>query len=180
MKSRTIILTGPPEIGKTTVCRKTAQLARARDCGVDGILTVTAFEGAATACRWVEDLRTGERTPLAEERAVADDPSTGRWQFDYAGLAWAAARLRAIDRCDLLIVDEIGPLELIRSEGWYEAALELLQSNAYRTALVVVRPSLVELFRAQMQGKEMVSLAVTRDNRDTLPQSIVSLLAEER
>lgn len=180
MTSRTIILTGPPEIGKTTICRKTAELARAQNCGVAGIVTVTALGDAPTVRRWVEDLHTGERTPLAEQRAVADGSSSGRWLFDYGGLVWGAARLRNIDACDLLIIDEIGPLELLRREGWYEAAVELLHSNVYRIGLVVVRPSLVEQFRRELRGKETVCLTVAPDNRHTLPQLIVSLLMEGR
>ena len=44
---------------------------------------------------------------------------------------------------DLLVIDEIGPLELLHGEGW-TAALPLLNSPVYRVGLVVIRPELVE------------------------------------
>lgn len=43
--------------------------------------------------------------------------------------------------CDLLIVDELGPLELTHQMGW-RAALEILPRAGYRLALVVIRPEL--------------------------------------
>ena len=45
--------------------------------------------------------------------------------------------------CDLFIVDELGPLELIRAEGWVNA-LETLRQPTYRVGVVVIRPELVE------------------------------------
>ena len=44
-------------------------------------------------------------------------------------------------------MDEIGPLEMDRGEGWTNA-LEVLRLGEYRLAVAVVRPSLVDAVRA--------------------------------
>jgi hypothetical protein len=48
--------------------------------------------------------------------------------------------------CDLFIVDELGPFELIRGEGWVNA-LEALRQPTYRIGIVVIRPELVKTAR---------------------------------
>jgi hypothetical protein len=40
-------------------------------------------------------------------------------------------------------VDELGPLELVRSKGWTNA-LEALRQGTYQIGVAVVRPSLLE------------------------------------
>lgn len=45
---------------------------------------------------------------------------------------------------DLLVVDEIGPLELDRQLGWMEA-VKRLDRGQFRTAVVVVRDEYVEM-----------------------------------
>ena len=44
---------------------------------------------------------------------------------------------------DYLVVDELGPLELVRGEGLTNA-VELLKSGEIKKALVVVRPHLID------------------------------------
>ena len=46
-------------------------------------------------------------------------------------------------------MDEIGPLELDRGRGWVNA-LDVLCAGQFGLAVVVVRPSLVDAFRAAM------------------------------
>jgi nucleoside-triphosphatase THEP1 len=83
--------------------------------------------------------------------------------------------LRAATPCDVLVVDELGPLELIHGKGWI-VALDILQARNYRAALVVVRPCLLENFQARLK-LEMQVLTVTRSNRNELVKPIVEMLA---
>ena len=67
----------------------------------------------------------------------------GPHRFDPAAVAWGVALLDAACPCDILIIDEIGPLEMDRGEGWANA-LEVLRRGRYRLAVAAVRPSLVD------------------------------------
>ncbi len=50
---------------------------------------------------------------------------------------------------DVFFVDELGPLELVRGEGWADV-IPMIRARAFGAALVVVRPELIEMARGQM------------------------------
>lgn len=52
--------------------------------------------------------------------------------------------LGAIEACDLLLIDELGPLEWIE-EGGFRSAFAALDTDCYRWAVAVVRPNLLHL-----------------------------------
>lgn len=58
---------------------------------------------------------------------------------------------------DYLVVDELGPLELERGEGLTNA-IELLKSDEYKKALVVVRPYLVEKAKEIFKYHEIITI----------------------
>ena len=113
MTARFVILTGQRRAGKSTVCRETISLAQARDHTCGGILTLQ-HPGDVLE---VVDVRTGQTRPLTTEvngdRAVVQ----GRFRFDPETLAWGKTVLAHATPCHLLVLDEIGPLELERGEG---------------------------------------------------------------
>ncbi|MFC1879548.1 hypothetical protein ACFLZW_06500 [Chloroflexota bacterium] len=45
---------------------------------------------------------------------------------------------------DMVVIDELGPVELRYRQGFLEA-LELIERRRFKTALVVVRPTLLEV-----------------------------------
>ncbi len=106
-----------------------------------GIVTPPRLLGKRKVGIDVEDVRSGERRPLAECSGDTDGPSTGAWSFHAAALAWGAAVLQTATPCDVLLIDELGPLELLQGEGWV-SALDVLRGSAYRLAVAVVRPEL--------------------------------------
>ena len=58
---------------------------------------------------------------------------------------------------DVIIIDELGPLELEEGYG-YQQALHLLDEGRYRKAVVVVRPSLLPLARVRWPAAQGVSV----------------------
>lgn len=95
-------------------------------------------------------------TPHAS-RLTLYDLSLGHWLFSSASLAWGNDFLANSLPADLFIVDEIGPLELVRGKGWTNA-LQALRSQKYRLALVVIRPSLLEPAQALFPEAEVLTL----------------------
>ena len=135
------ILTGAVGTGKTTTCGRL--LDRGRKLGLDcaGLLCPSRVDGGVKVGIDVVDARTGERRRLAEVDELPGRLRAGPYRFDDAAFAWGAARLGMACPCDVLIVDEIGPLEMGRGEGWVNA-LDVLRVGRYRLAVAVVRPSL--------------------------------------
>jgi nucleoside-triphosphatase THEP1 len=190
------VLTGAVHIGKTTVCQAIADLLQERGYCVRGILTPPILDekGKRLGIN-VLDLASGEYRVLARvwreaehavpasqdwEAAVGGDfsgPQVGIYQFDPAALQWgqeAVARAIAVG-CDLLIVDEIGRLELVRNEGFYPV-LRLLQTSVVLRSLLVVRSELLDRFRAHMPDLEFITFEITAANRPVLPFEITERL----
>lgn len=136
------LLTGARGAGKTTFCLSLAAQARTQGWDVAGLLSPAVFEGGLKTGILAEDARTGETHPLAcSSPRSSFDLQLGKWYFDLSTLAWGNQVIENSLPCDLLILDELGPLELTRQAGW-QAALDVLRGDGYQVALVVIRPEL--------------------------------------
>ena len=156
-KSRIIALSGVSGTGKTTLCREIHRRLSAGGVDVAGIISPAVFENGIKTRIMVRDLKTGRQTQLAEKEPVPGSLTEKRWRF--SGEGWAHGRVgmaRALP-CDVLIIDEIGPIEMLHSEGW-TCAFELLKAEGFRKAVVTVRPELLEHFRMRTGGAAPVML----------------------
>jgi nucleoside-triphosphatase THEP1 len=140
--ARIAILTGERGSGKTTTCLDL--LARARRLGLDcaGLVSPGRLENGLRVGQDVADIRTGERRRFSFEDGAPAEWTTGSHRFERRVAAWASRRLDSACPCDLLVVDEIGPLELRDGRGWPNA-IHVLKWGDYGLGVVVVRPSLV-------------------------------------
>lgn len=158
-----LILTGARGAGKTTVCARVVQEARARGWRVAGVLSPARMEQGEKTAIHVQDVCTQALRPLARPRTcTAPTPSveTQTWVFDENALAWGNQLLKDAAPCDLLVIDELGPLELEQGKGW-NAGLEALEAKRYRFALVVVRPRLVKRAHARWPDAHVLDLSAT-------------------
>jgi nucleoside-triphosphatase len=143
------LLTGGRGAGKTRWCEALARAGRDAGLTVTGLVSPPVLvDGEKTGIDLLA-VASGKRRRLAE-RARADLPGTEGlgWHFDPEALAFGNALLARVDTCDLLLVDELGPLEFGRESG-FTSAFGLLDARRYRLAVVVVRPGLVAAARAR-------------------------------
>jgi nucleoside-triphosphatase len=154
------IITGDRGAGKTTFCRRFSELAQAAGWQTGGILSPAIFEAGQKTGIEAVDLRTGRRRLLAVQRQ-ADSPlsplQTKQWSFEAEVMAWGNEILQTALPCDLLIVDELGPLEFERDAGW-QAGLAALDSGHYRWAMVVIRPELLALARQRWPTGQIIQI----------------------
>jgi nucleoside-triphosphatase THEP1 len=174
VKSRLFVLTGPSGSGKTTTCRRWIALARQQGLDCAGILCPARFAGEHKMGIDLLDVRTEERCPLAR---VDDQPAElriGPFRFDTQAIERAKAILDTACPCDVLVVDEIGPLELERGQGWVNA-LDVLRAGRFRAAIAVVRPRLVEAFCGAVGDLPLSVLALPgalTDDRFSVPHGM--------
>jgi nucleoside-triphosphatase THEP1 len=136
-----VVLTGGSGAGKTTLLLGLADRLRAAGLTVGGIAApVVRVDGDRVGYDIVA-LDTGATAPLCRTEGEERSPAVGPFRFRAEGLALGRAALAASDRCDVVLVDEIGPLEL-RGEGW-APALPPLWSRDGAVVVLAVRPGLV-------------------------------------
>ncbi len=174
---RISVLVGPVGVGKTTVAARVALLARAQGLACGGLLAPPILDGRGHRVGiWGVNLRTDERVTLARVDRDLDGPTVGPYSFDAAALAWA---MRAIERdageCDLLVVDEIGRLELEENCG-LAPVLPVLRARRVGRSLVLVRDSLLGLLTTTLAPVEVDLFRVAEENRKELPARIVAAL----
>jgi len=142
-----LLVTGERGAGKTVFCRALVEAVRSLPGppAVAGVVSPRVYEDGEQVGIDVEDLRTGRRRRLAMLRSPGEpalSEATKLWRFDEEALAWGNEVLRSAAPCDLLVVDELGPLELEEGRGWL-GGLETVDSGAFTAAAVVVRPRLL-------------------------------------
>jgi len=139
-----VLLTAPSGQGKTTACARAVELAHARGLRVAGVLSLPVYQDGAKTAITLRDVGTGRARVLACANQTGHGPRVGIWTFDPASVAWGQQVLASLASCDLLVIDEIGPLELERGQGLTNA-LDALRGGAYRLALVTVIGPLIEV-----------------------------------
>ncbi len=153
-----ILLSGEFQTGKTNLCLDIYQLAQEAQVRVGGVISPAVFEGDIKSAIDVLDLKSGIRKRLAELRTSHQtDLETHRWSFDSEVVDWGNKMLKEAVPCDLLMIDELGPLEFQRGEGWVNG-FTVIESGDYSTALIVVRPSLIDEAARLWQVSRIIDL----------------------
>jgi nucleoside-triphosphatase len=141
-----VLVCGDRGSGKTRWCQRLVKAARLKGLLVRGVLSPAVFHAGRKAYIDLLDLAQGERRRLASLRKprerVAHAICLGSWAFDPVVLAWGNRVLADICDCDLLVVDEVGPLEFTLNQGMV-AGLEVISGRNHRLACVTIRPAML-------------------------------------
>jgi len=159
-----ILLTGELESGKTNLCLELYQLAQEAGIKVGGMISPAVFIGDKKAAIDALNLKSGIRKKLAELRISHQSKlETQRWSFDPEVVDWGNKMLREAVPCDLLLIDELGPLEFQREEGWVNG-FAVIDNGLYSTAVIVIRPSLIEEAASRWNVSRIIDLSTARDS----------------
>ena len=149
-RKKLLFLTGPFGSGKTTWCMDLIALAKVRSVRFGGLVSPPVFKEKTKVGIDLVEVNSAERHRLAQHQdflaegngGFGTSLSTSKWLFDPTVLAWGNQILEQIRECDLFILDEIGPLELVHGRG-FQAGLRQIEAGHYRLAVIVIRPSLL-------------------------------------
>ena len=136
-------ITGEKGSGKTSLCEWCASEYRSRGFDVAGIISPGSFVDGEKKKILAKDIRSGDTRVLAEKLTQLDTSSiTPAWEIVDSTLDWGNNILKNSVPCDLLIIDELGQLELIYRKGWM-SAFQILEAKRFHLALVVVRSQML-------------------------------------
>jgi len=153
-----ILITGGRGTGKSTLCKHVIESAKSKGWQAGGLLSLARLECGEKVGIDVINVATGVSYPLAwKNQGQAAELSTHAWVFDPERMAWGNQVFQEVLPCDLLIVDELGPLEFMRNQGWLNA-LPVIESKKYKLALVVIRPELIDVACERWQTAEVYQI----------------------
>ncbi len=169
-----LLLTGPPGVGKTTLVKRV--VVKVRDAiRCSGFITeeVRSEEGDRIGF----DIVTldGRRAPLAR-KGLETGPRVGDYRVDMQSLESVAVPVMTEPWAQLLVVDEIGLMEL-KSDHFKRAVLRLLEDE--RPILGTIRyqrEPFCDMVKAQ-QGVEVIEVSYV--NRDGLVEMLAVRLIDE-
>lgn len=173
-----VAVTGFPGAGKSTLVRRVLDRL---GCRAGGVLTREVRAGGRRVGFELLDLLTGRVGTLASveeegpEEGPGEGPMLGRYRVNLTYLEEVGAKAidRAVREADLVVIDEVGPMELF-SDGFVEAVEAALKSEKPILAVVHLKSGhpLAERIR-----EEFRLFVVTETNRDDLPVEIASQLS---
>ena len=128
-KRKVFIVTGAVGEGKTAWLAKLEGLLKEKELKAGGILALRIMEEGKVIGYDITDIRTGDRTPFLRHTG---DATVGVERFTMDPSGYRAGE-KALDphsnrSMNVVIVDEVGPLEL-RGEGWSEMIRGLIHET---------------------------------------------------
>ena len=168
--TRMILLTGRPGSGKTTVVSKVVLMLRTDGLSVGGIYSKERRSHGTRVGFEMVNLATDGHETLASTTSTG--PRMGRYRVNLKGLGEFAAPaiVRAMAESDVVVCDEVGPMELISPE--FRRAVEGLMTTA-KPCLVVVHADMADPLLVRLRKfEEAQLLEVTDETRNSLPETL--------
>jgi nucleoside-triphosphatase len=171
LRKRILLLTGTPGVGKTTVVMKVVDSLRAKGYQVGGMVSREVRSNGVRVGFELIDLASGRSGWLARVDA-GTGPSVGKYRVNLGDLEsiGANAIICAAEKCEVVVIDEIGPMELF-SESFSEAVQRAV--NGAKLVIAVVHQSTRNNLIDSVKNRPDAELfRVTVDNRSTFAEVI--------
>jgi nucleoside-triphosphatase THEP1 len=144
---RVFFLTGDSGAGKSTLALELARQLKRLGVSVAGLAAPGLWDSGVRAGFDLIDLSREESRPLCRRVGPSTWPQAGPFRFSPEAVAFGLRALAEGEDADVLIIDEIGPLEL-GGRGWAEA-LDRLSRKRRKPMIWVVRPALLDAVSAR-------------------------------
>lgn len=172
MRKRLLLLTGSPGVGKTSVLLRVVESLKAKGYSVGGMVSREARSGEVRVGFEISDLGGSRRGWLAHVNQHSG-PQVGKYRVNLEDLnsIGAEAIMEAVQDCDVIAIDEVGPMELF-SEKFKEAVKRAVECGKLVVAVVhwKAKDRLIE----EVKNREDTEIiVVTYENRDNLHEAII-------
>jgi nucleoside-triphosphatase len=170
-----VFLTGDPGCGKTTIVRRICDILVSKGVKTGGMISEETRVGGIRVGFSIEDLMTHEAGVLARVDK-SDGPRVGKYSVNLGDLqdVGAAAIRRAMAAADVVIVDELGPMEL-HSLHFILAVEQALKCPKHFVGTIHKRAT-HQLVTSIRSNPALPIIEVRLDNREQMPIRIVEQL----
>jgi len=170
---RLVFVTGRPGVGKTNVLLRAVGNLKNRGYEVGGMISREVREGGVRVGFEIMDFSTGQRGWLAHVNQPTG-PQVSKYRVNLTDLNAIGVNsiLNAVKNADIIIVDEIGPMELF-SQAFREAVVQAIESRKPMLGTIHfrARDSLIDAIKTREDAE---ILEVTYENRRHLHTQIVN------
>jgi nucleoside-triphosphatase len=172
------LITGPPGIGKSTVVSRVVLRLKSAGIIVGGCVASERRQKGARVGFDVKDLTNGTQGELASLTRTLG-PKVGKYRLNLADLASVGAKglLDAAVASELIVIDEVGPMELVSPE--FRRAIHTCLLSG-KPILAVVHERLEDdlLVNLRAEAKEIIVLSQNNRNEvaDRLSTEILGVI----
>jgi nucleoside-triphosphatase len=169
------LITGPPGVGKSTLVSRVTLKLKSRGMIVGGCSTAERRLGGVRVGFEVKDLTNGTTGELASTSGKLG-PRVGKYRVNLADLASIGAKglFDAADHSELIVIDEIGPMELV-SPDFRRAARRCIDSG--KPILAVVHERLEDDLLAEFRSRATEAIELDANNRDEVADELLAEIA---
>ena len=162
----------PPSVGKTTVLMQTVDAVKEKGYTAGGMISREVRKSGTRVGFEILDLRSGRRGWLAHVNQKTG-PQVGKYRVNIEDLDLIGAKaiIDAVEKYDVIAIDEIGPMELF-SEKFKEATRKALERRKLVLAVVHWKARNTLISEARNRG-DAETTTVTMDNREKLRKILV-------
>lgn len=166
------IITGSRGVGKTTFLLKKIEKLKNKGSHPSGIMTPAIYNANGDKLGFYAlNVADGEQWELGRSDKKYEGPSYGPFSFSEAGFKRANKILKKVlaSGSEDVFLDEVGPLELEKSYGFYPIMSSINGFDINRNLYLVVRHELIDEFVDKfLVGKEYRIIKITVENRDEI------------
>jgi len=169
---RLLFVTGRPGVGKTTVLLNAVEGLRAKGCSVGGMMSREVRHEGARVGFQIINLKTGEEGWLAHVNQPSG-PQVSKYRVNLIDLETIGAKAiqTALGEADLVVIDEVGPMELF-SEAFKQVIKDAVDSRKLILGVIhhSARDPLIEAIRKREDAE---ILEVTFENRSRVHNILI-------
>lgn len=172
-----ILISGAPSTGKTTIITKVTEALKAQDYKTGGMTTKEKRQGEARVGFQIQDLTTKKQGWLAHVNQP-NGPRIGKYRVNLNDLdsIGANAIQEAIKTADVIVIDEIGPMELYSQT--FKQAVQQAMSSA-KPVIATIHYRATDAFVRNVKMRPDIELyELTMENRNTLHNFIIEKITK--
>jgi len=170
---RLIFLTGQPGVGKTSVLLRVIDTLKTKGYAIRGMISHEVREQGTRVGFEILDLNTGQKGWLAHVKQ-SSGPQVGKYRVNLEDLKNIGVNsiLNAIENADIIVVDEIGPMELF-SQAFKDAVLQAVESTKPLLGTIHFKAQ-NPLINAIKARNDVEILQITNENRQNIHNLIIT------